>query len=84
MFSLQVTEDLGVLPMNSVDRDVLEVLSNEEAITARRVVDAMKLSKQEIQEQLVLPEVCTTCSPALLAVLHKQIEDRRYAAAAGV
>ena len=53
---LQVTEDLGVLPINAADRDVLEGLSNEDAITARRVVDAMKLSKQELEEH-ILPEV---------------------------
>jgi hypothetical protein len=49
-------EDLGVLPMDAVEHDVLESLSNDEAIQARQVVAALKLSKQELQEHL-LPEV---------------------------
>jgi 30S ribosomal protein 3 len=51
----EMKEDLGVLPMDAVEHDVLESLSNDEAIQARQVVAALKLSKQELQEHL-LPE----------------------------
>lgn len=48
-------EDLGVAS-GPVERDVLEGLPNEEALQARQVVAALKLSKQELAEH-VLPEV---------------------------
>ncbi|WIA22076.1 hypothetical protein OEZ85_004419 [Tetradesmus obliquus] len=49
-----VLEDLGVAS-GPVERDVLEGLPNEEALQARQVVAALKLSKQELAEH-VLPE----------------------------
>jgi 30S ribosomal protein 3 len=49
----EVKEDLGVLPLNATERDVLEGLSNEEAVTARQVVSALKLSKQELEEHIL-------------------------------
>eukprot|EP00775_Hariotina_reticulata_P001251 gene1251-1591_t len=49
----EVKEDLGVLPMDAVEHDVLEKLSNDEAVQARQVVAALKLSKQELQEHLL-------------------------------
>jgi hypothetical protein len=50
-----VLEDLGAAT-GPAERDVLEGLSNEEALQARQVVAALKLSKQELAEH-ILPEV---------------------------
>lgn len=50
-----VLEELGVSAA-AAELDVLEGLSNEEALQARQVVSALKLSKQELAEH-ILPEV---------------------------
>jgi len=57
-----VVAELGRKPLNSGPKDVLEGLSNEEAIAARRVVKGLKLSKEELGQEL-LPEDwdSTTC-----------------------
>jgi hypothetical protein len=50
-----VLESLGAAS-GPAERDVLEGLPNEEALQARQVVAALKLSKQELAEH-ILPEV---------------------------
>jgi hypothetical protein len=51
-----ILEELGAAS-GPAERDVLEGLPNEEALQARQVVAALKLSKQELAEH-ILPEVC--------------------------
>lgn len=51
----QVVEDLGVVPAGADEPDVLEGLSNDEAVKARKVVGALKLSREELADH-VLPE----------------------------
>jgi 30S ribosomal protein 3 len=50
-----VVADLGRKPLNYGPKDVLEGMPNEEAIAARRVVKGLKLSKEELGQEL-LPE----------------------------
>eukprot|EP00879_Flechtneria_rotunda_P000956 GHRR01001089.1.p1 GENE.GHRR01001089.1~~GHRR01001089.1.p1 ORF type:complete len:343 (+),score=148.46 GHRR01001089.1:153-1181(+) len=50
----EVVEDLGEVPVSS-QRHVLDKLSNDEAVQARQVVAALKLSKEELQGH-ILPE----------------------------
>lgn len=50
-----VVAELGRKPLNYGPKDVLESMSNDEAIAARRVVKGLKLSKDELGQEL-LPE----------------------------
>jgi hypothetical protein len=51
-----VVAELGRRPLNYGPKDVLEGMANEEAIAARRVVKGLKLSREELGQEL-LPEV---------------------------
>jgi len=55
-----VVAELGRKPLDAGQKDVLESLSNDEAIAARRVVKGLKLSKDELGQEL-LPEVRVEC-----------------------
>jgi hypothetical protein len=59
-----VLESLGVAS-GPAERDVLEGLPNEEAVQARQVVAALKLSKQELAEH-ILPEVRGCYTPCYI------------------
>lgn len=48
-------EELGAASLDAQRRDVLAGLSNDEAVAARKVVRALKLDREELQQQ-VLPE----------------------------